>query len=297
MGAYMEFNSIAMIETNGLVSAITALDVMLKLGKIKFLGKEVISNGCVTISVEGNIPELSRILQAGRIAANSVGAVISSNIIENPDKLIYDMILDKKANHSIKIPKLQKKIKRSETEKIITLFDDVDKLKSSILSDAPQILVEESEKDFKDNVFFDAPKSELFDSEKEEDSENELLESEKAEDYKIELLKSEKEEDSEIELLDSGKEEDSEIEEIPPQTLNHLERLRQEAKLEIEREIKKTIQPDIKQNEEINTKNFSEMNVHELRKLARTNVNFPIKGREISKANRSKLINYFNEIS
>ena len=178
----MEFNSIAMIETNGLVSAITALDVMLKLGKIKFLGKEVISNGCVTISVEGNIPELSRILQAGRIAANSVGAVISSNIIENPDKLIYDMILDKKANHSIKIPKLQKKIKRSETEKIITLFDDVDKLKSSILSDAPQILVEESEKDFKDNVFFDAPKSELFDSEKEEDSENELLESEKEED-------------------------------------------------------------------------------------------------------------------
>jgi len=39
------------------------------------------------------------------------------------------------------------------------------------------------------------------------------------------------------------------------------------------------------------------MNVHELRKLARTNVNIPIKGRAISKENRSKLINYFNEIS
>jgi len=38
------------------------------------------------------------------------------------------------------------------------------------------------------------------------------------------------------------------------------------------------------------------MNVHELRKLARSVEDFPIKGREISKANRQALINYFKSI-
>ncbi len=41
---------------------------------------------------------------------------------------------------------------------------------------------------------------------------------------------------------------------------------------------------------------LQKLNVHELRKLARSIDNFPIKGREISKANRTKLIEYFNSI-
>ncbi|MGD8779832.1 MAG: BMC domain-containing protein [Ignavibacteria bacterium] len=39
------------------------------------------------------------------------------------------------------------------------------------------------------------------------------------------------------------------------------------------------------------------MNVHELRKLARSVPEFPIKGREISKANRETLLNFFREFS
>ncbi len=39
------------------------------------------------------------------------------------------------------------------------------------------------------------------------------------------------------------------------------------------------------------------MNVHDLRKLARSVVEFPIKGREISKANRDTLLNYFRDLS
>jgi hypothetical protein len=37
-------------------------------------------------------------------------------------------------------------------------------------------------------------------------------------------------------------------------------------------------------------------NVHSLRKLARSFDSFPIKGREISKANRGTLLDYFREI-
>lgn len=39
-----------------------------------------------------------------------------------------------------------------------------------------------------------------------------------------------------------------------------------------------------------------ELNVHELRHMARTFENFPIKGRQISKANRDELINYFDKM-
>lgn len=41
---------------------------------------------------------------------------------------------------------------------------------------------------------------------------------------------------------------------------------------------------------------LKELNVHELRHLARTCEGFPIKGRQISKANRDELINYFDQL-
>lgn len=41
---------------------------------------------------------------------------------------------------------------------------------------------------------------------------------------------------------------------------------------------------------------LQKLNVHELRKLARSVEHFPIKGRDISKANRSELIEYFKSI-
>lgn len=41
---------------------------------------------------------------------------------------------------------------------------------------------------------------------------------------------------------------------------------------------------------------LQKLNVHQLRHLARSFDNFPIKGREISKANRQKLIDYFDQL-
>jgi len=307
VGAYMEFNSIAMIETSGLVSAITALDVMLKLGEIKYLKKEIISNGYVTVFVEGNTPELKRILQAGSIAANNVGNVISSSIIENPDKLLYELILDKKPKNGAQLPKVKNKIKKFESEKILTLFDNEEKLNSpnlSISSYEPQILVEESEKTFKNDIFLDTHQNEVhesvpIDSQKIDVSELVQEETPEAEVSEIEKEEIQGEEVVEMEKKDfkSEKEDSNNNEENAIINLSHLERLRLEAKLEIEKKNNVSNYKNIIPQKEVGTKKFSEMNVHELRKLARGNVNFPIKGREISKANRSILINYFNDIS
>jgi ethanolamine utilization protein EutM len=52
-----------------------------------------------------------------------------------------------------------------------------------------------------------------------------------------------------------------------------------------------------KESSQINLSKIENMNVHELRRLARGTNGFPIQGREISKANRKELLNYFKEIA
>jgi len=49
-------------------------------------------------------------------------------------------------------------------------------------------------------------------------------------------------------------------------------------------------------SKEINMRDLEKLNVHQLRRLARSTENFPIKGREISRANRGQLLDYFQTI-
>ncbi len=77
---------------------------------------------------------------------------------------------------------------------------------------------------------------------------------------------------------------------------SRLEELKKEAieelsKTEFENETKEKIVKEVPSEEEL-----SKLNVHKLRHLARSFENFPIKGREISRANREELIAYFNQI-
>lgn len=70
---------------------------------------------------------------------------------------------------------------------------------------------------------------------------------------------------------------------------DHLERLRKEA-LGIKPE--KAPQKELGSDAELEN-----MNVHQLRKRARATKGFPIQGREISKANRQQLLEYFRKLS
>ncbi|MBM4172305.1 MAG: BMC domain-containing protein [Ignavibacteria bacterium] len=81
-----------------------------------------------------------------------------------------------------------------------------------------------------------------------------------------------------------------------PQT--KLEELRSQAIHELE-----NVESEIRQNETEYTEQIipsveelSGLNVHKLRHLARSFDNFPIKGREISRANRDELIAFFDQI-
>ena len=81
-----------------------------------------------------------------------------------------------------------------------------------------------------------------------------------------------------------------EIKEVSSST---IERLKREAlgKKPDKEKIKKQIP-----SKEINMRELEKLNVHQLRRLARSTENFPIKGREISRANRGQLLDYFQTI-
>ena len=400
----MKYNSIAMIETNGLVTSITALEAMLKIGNIEFLKREVITNGQVTIFISGEATNLKRVLQAGEIAAKGIGAVIASSLIENPTKDILDVIFDsKQANNRQK----RSKKKNEEAEKVDTLFDTV--TEDAIVEEATKavnrdeiiiadekgeasekvfeevedannsldnkslVLLEESdhETESKDELVFEenASKEYIVSQEKiaEEEEKNNTevstnfsgIEVEEKIEDKVEEILTEKNmeiiEDRVSDEVESDKEiadvleenlvnmelvKDSVPEELEQETdasenenlfenMTHIERLKAEAKLEIEADAEEEYSVPQKNDEEkeeptsispeeillnsnelsveeelpedISTleedSEYSKMNVPQLRKLARSNPDFPIKGRDISKANRKVLVDYFNQIS
>ena len=100
----------------------------------------------------------------------------------------------------------------------------------------------------------------------------------------------EKEETETIPLKRRGRPRLVQSESQAPSRLDSLrkEALKEIGKVEGEKHL---TSGEIPSNEQL-----SELNVHELRHLARSFNNFPIKGREISRANRDELIEHFEKI-
>ena len=57
-----------------------------------------------------------------------------------------------------------------------------------------------------------------------------------------------------------------------------------------------TIDTESQALSELSMSDLEVQNVHQLRRLARSVPEFPIKGREISKANRNQLLDYFKDL-
>lgn len=338
----MEYNSIAMIETNGLVSSITALNAMLKLENIKFLKKEVTASGKVTIFISGNAPHLEKVINAGRIVAENVGTVIATSIIENPTVEIFDIILENKKT-STRAKRSKKK--DSETEKIDTLFDTVIETETSDRSlnepandtvlDKLDGLVDveehrvsekraeaeiESQPETKENIIHESTEIVVVSNNINETNESEVPQ-ENVVDKNMDdsLLFGETEESKKLNYAPQDEnnnkiaevfEEQAVDKEITPEQeitkdelspTSQIEKLRAEARYELENNDANSPKGEAPKNENKESADiydeYSKMNVPQLRKLARSNPNFPIQGREISKANRKLLLSYFRQIS
>ena len=71
----MQKEALGMIETKGLVGAIEAADAMVKSANVTLVGYEKIGSGLVTVKAS---------VDAGTVAADKVGTVVSSHVIPRP---------------------------------------------------------------------------------------------------------------------------------------------------------------------------------------------------------------------
>ena len=89
-----ELSALGMIETKGLVAAIEAADAMVKAANVTLIGKEHIGGGLVTVMVRGDVGAVKAATDAGAVAAERVGEVVSVHVIPRPHGEI-EMILPK----------------------------------------------------------------------------------------------------------------------------------------------------------------------------------------------------------
>ncbi len=77
--------AIGLIETRGLVALVEATDAMLKSANVELVGPMTqVGNAMVTVVVTGDVAAVKAATEAGRTAAQSLGEVVSVNVIARP---------------------------------------------------------------------------------------------------------------------------------------------------------------------------------------------------------------------
>ena len=76
--------ALGMIETKGLVGSIEAADAMVKAANVTLIGKVHVGGGLVTVMVRGDVGAVKASVDAGAVAAEKVGEVVSVHVIPRP---------------------------------------------------------------------------------------------------------------------------------------------------------------------------------------------------------------------
>ncbi len=76
--------ALGMIETRGLVAAIEAADAMVKAASVSIVSQSKSGGGLIATLVRGEVGAVKAATDAGSVAANKVGEVISVHVIPRP---------------------------------------------------------------------------------------------------------------------------------------------------------------------------------------------------------------------
>jgi microcompartment protein CcmL/EutN len=286
-------NSIGLIESKGLVALIEAADVILKNSPVKILGIHKLENGLVSLAVSGQSDYVKAAVDAGTEAGKRVGEIYSSSVVDSP------------------------------TKELLKLFDELFsgvKVESEIKSVDVISINAQTEQKFSEEILNGIVNFKpILKSESKREKSKPLLVTKV--DHILKIKKHD--ENKSVKIKPSSERLDKKIvEELRPEiktvpekdvkkSLSTIERLRLEALGMKKKSIKeaKHLKKQEDPVEEVNKINLAletkdidfnaidEMNVHKLRNYARKFPDFPIKGREISRANRDELVKLFKNLS
>jgi ethanolamine utilization protein EutM len=317
--------ALGLIETRGLVAAIEAADAMVKAANVTIIGKESIRAGLITIKINGDVAAVKAAVDAGEAAARKVGEVISVHVIPQPDDQLDSMINEdlgapREPDHYMEKPKEHTPDKAEKENKP----SGSKRLEKSAPADAsvtdkpaPGEISEArgEEKSAEETV----PGPYFTQEENSVDEESEHTEEPAPEspaqiklpepnDIKPGHIKPHRErikKEKKTSLASGKSSSDLDISHsfgtLFDAHNDTISRLRREAlgMKESKEPKKETVipkEPAVIMPGEI-PEGLDTMNVHQLRHIARAIDNFPIKGRQISKANRQELLEHFKMLT
>ncbi|MBI4911711.1 MAG: ethanolamine utilization microcompartment protein EutM [Acidobacteria bacterium] len=76
--------ALGMIETTGFVAMVEASDAMVKAARVELVGYEKIGGGYVTAVIRGDVAAVKAAVEAGSLAAQKVGEIVSVHVIPRP---------------------------------------------------------------------------------------------------------------------------------------------------------------------------------------------------------------------
>ncbi|WP_240376776.1 BMC domain-containing protein [Bacillus piscicola] len=110
--------ALGMIETRGLIASIEAADAMVKAADVSLVNQEKVDAALVTILVEGDVSAVQAAVEAGKVAAERVGTLISAYVIPHPDSGTRDLIKKKEEKAAVaeakEAPASQKQVDEEE---------------------------------------------------------------------------------------------------------------------------------------------------------------------------------------
>jgi ethanolamine utilization protein EutM len=86
--------ALGMIETRGLVASIEAADAMVKAASVNIVAQTKSGGGLVSTLVRGEVGAVKAATDAGAVAANKVGDVVSVHVIPRPHDEIEGLLSD-----------------------------------------------------------------------------------------------------------------------------------------------------------------------------------------------------------
>lgn len=233
---------IGIIETKGLISAVAAVDSLLKNTDVNFLGFDFIGNGVVISKFSGTSVSIEYALKEGREQAEKHLGFIASVSIDSENEQVQKLLKNNKSFNFFLTSKIIVEKKRTIP---VSKKSGSDKAILAYQAKTGSKKINKITKHFR------------VDEKKQEMNEQTV---------------------SDDNLFGQS---------------DTIERLKREALGITEKKTAKRSHFSSDTNHEVEVKN---MNVHELRHYVRSIKNFPIKGRQISRANRDELIKYFNSL-
>lgn len=89
---YYGEEALGLVETLGMVPAISAADVMLKTADVQLISYENVGSTLVTVMVKGDVAAVKASVEAGASAAAKIGQMTAKNVMPRPIRAVGDVV-------------------------------------------------------------------------------------------------------------------------------------------------------------------------------------------------------------